>query len=78
MIVALAALAVVGLEAAIFAGLIRSLIRQHARERDAITDKLLHLAGRTWRPPPALSPLPADELTDEDELFDDVDQGVPV
>jgi len=36
-----------------FASLMRSLIRQHARERDLLTNQLLHAVGRTWSPPPA-------------------------
>jgi hypothetical protein len=39
-----------------FAGLVRSMIRQQARERELILDKLMHLAGRTWTPPPAAEP----------------------
>ena len=49
--VALVALAMV------FAGLVRSMIRQQARERELILDKLMHLAGRTWTPPPAGEPV---------------------
>ena len=36
-----------------FTALTRSLVRSHARERDLLLDKLMHLAGRTWTPPPA-------------------------
>lgn len=36
-----------------FASLIRSLIRQHARERELLLNQIMHLAGRTWTPPPA-------------------------
>jgi len=36
-----------------FAGIVRSLIRQHARERDLLVNQILHLSGRTWTPPPA-------------------------
>ena len=49
--VALVALAMV------FAGLVRSMIRQQARERELLLDKLMHLAGRTWTPPPASEPI---------------------
>ena len=49
--VALVALAMV------FAGLVRSMIRQQARERELILDKLMHLAGRTWTPPPSEEPI---------------------
>jgi hypothetical protein len=40
----------------VFAGLVRSMVRQQARERELILDKLMHLAGRTWTPPPASEP----------------------
>ena len=43
----------------VFAGLVRSMIRQQARERELILDKLMHLAGRTWTPPPAAEEAPA-------------------
>lgn len=36
-----------------FAGLLRSMVRQQARERDMLLNKIMHLAGRTWEPPPA-------------------------
>lgn len=36
-----------------FASLMRSQIRQHARERDLLINQILHLSGRTWTPPPA-------------------------
>ena len=36
-----------------FAQVVRSLIREHARERNLMLNQLLHLAGRTWQPPPA-------------------------
>jgi hypothetical protein len=49
--VALVAALVVAL--ASFTSLVRSLIRQHARERDLLVNQILHLSGRTWTPPPA-------------------------
>lgn len=40
----------------------RALIRQQARERDLLLNKIMHLAGRTWEPPPAEKPWqPAEE-----------------
>jgi hypothetical protein len=56
-VAALEAVALVALTM-VFAGLVRSLIRQQARERDMLLDKLMHLAGRTWTPPPASEPEP--------------------
>lgn len=48
--------------ALIFAGLLRSVIRQAARERGLLLDQMMHLAGRTWTPPPALEPVAEPEL----------------
>lgn len=36
-----------------FAGIIRSLVRQQARERGLLVDQVCHLSGRSWSPPPA-------------------------
>jgi hypothetical protein len=51
--VALAAFATVCLASGCFAGVLRSLIRQHARERQLLLDQICHLSGKTWTPPPA-------------------------
>ena len=40
----------------VFAGLVRSMIRQQARERMLLLDQIMHLAGRTWTPPPSEEP----------------------
>ena len=45
-----------------FAGVLRGLTREHARERNLILNQLLHLAGRTWEPPPAQTAPPDDEF----------------
>jgi len=60
------ALALVAL-AVVFAGLVRSLLRQQARERDLLLNKVMFLAGRTWEPPPADLPI-AEEPLDYGEL----------
>jgi len=60
------ALAIVAL-AVVFAGLVRSLLRQQARERDLLLNQIMHLAGRTWEPPPAAEPV-AEEPLDYGEL----------
>lgn len=52
-VVALAALAVAAVTAGSSGAIIRSLIRQHGRERQLLIDQLCHLAGRAWTPPPA-------------------------
>lgn len=44
-----------------FAGVVRSLIRQHARERDLLINQLLHAAGNAWQPPPAAEKPARDE-----------------
>lgn len=57
------AVIVVGTEASIA---IRSLVRSHARERELLINQIMHLAGRTWTPPPAdtVPDFPPDEETD--------------
>lgn len=35
-----------------FAGVVRSLVRQHARERDLLINQLLHATGKPWQPAP--------------------------
>lgn len=47
----------------VFAGLVRSMVRQQARERAGLLDRIMHLAGRTWEPPPAEPPF---EITPEE------------
>lgn len=39
--------------------------RQHARERDLLTNQLMHLAGRTWTSPPADEPRTWQQAADE-------------
>lgn len=41
--------------------LLRSLVRQHARERDLMLNQIMHLADHTWSPPPAAEPKPKPE-----------------
>lgn len=36
-----------------YGGLILNLERRHGRRVDSMLDKVLHLSGRTWTPPPA-------------------------
>lgn len=65
--VAVCALIVAGVVAFSSAGLTRSLVRQHGRERDLMLDRIMHLAGRTWTPPPAEEWQP--EQPDEQERY---------
>jgi hypothetical protein len=51
--VALALAAALVAVVASFAGVVRSLIRQHARERDLLINQLLHATGNAWQPSPA-------------------------
>lgn len=44
---------------------VRSLIRSHSRERDALLNKIMHLAGKTWEPPPAQEPEPVSDPFEE-------------
>lgn len=48
-----------------WAGVVRGMLRQQARERGLLLDQMMHLAGRTWTPPPAAEP-PAE--TDDESL----------
>ena len=36
-----------------YAGIVRSIIRSSARERDLLLNQLLHAVDKTWQPPPA-------------------------
>jgi hypothetical protein len=66
--VALAEAAVLVVVVAVFASLLRSLIRQQARERGLLLDQMMHLAGRTWNDPPAAA-APTVSLTGFDDDF---------
>ena len=61
------ALIVTGLS---FAGVVRSLVRQQARERDLLLNQIMHLSGHTWTPPPAHDPRPAPEPRETERNFD--------
>jgi len=50
--VAVAALAVLALALYSAGALFRSMVRQQARERELLLNQIMHLAGRTWQPPP--------------------------
>lgn len=66
--VAALALVVLGLCVLAFAQVVRWLIREHARERNLMLNQIMHLAGRTWQPPPP--PTPPDLVDDELALVD--------
>lgn len=51
--VAAAILAVYLITVSVFARLMLAERRQAARERDLMLNQVMHLAGRTWQPPPA-------------------------
>lgn len=59
--VAIGALAVAALAVLTSASALRSLMRQHAREREALLARIMHLAGRTWERPPGEVHEPAEE-----------------
>jgi len=65
--VALAALAVLALAIYLCAAMVRGLVRQQARERELLLNQIMHLAGRTWQPPP--SPEPADAFEEDDTVI---------
>lgn len=51
-----AALAVAVLSLAVAGAVVQALraqVREHARERQLLTNQVLHLSGKTWQPPPA-------------------------
>jgi hypothetical protein len=52
--VTLSLVALLALETVAWTGALLNLERRHARQRDALIDKLMHLSGRTWTPPPAV------------------------
>ena len=61
--VAIAALVVLAFALYLSAALFRNLVRQQARERELLLNQIMHLAGRTWQPPPQLEPV---QLGEED------------
>ena len=65
-VVALALAAALILSVLGLSGVLRSLIRAHARERDLLINQILHVSGRTWQPPPADAPVAqaADDFED--------------
>ena len=61
--VAVAALLVLALAIYSAGSLFRGLVRQQARERELLLNQIMHLAGRTWQPPPVPDePYPLDEV----------------
>lgn len=54
MTITVVALLVYAVTVAGFLRYLRAITREHARERDLLTNKLLSLAGKPWVEPPAL------------------------
>jgi hypothetical protein len=52
--VTLAALVLVACTIYLSATILRGMVRQQARERELLLNQIMHLAGRTWQPPPEL------------------------
>lgn len=54
-----------------FSGILRSVLRSHARREDALIDRLLHTAGNPWTPAPADEFIPPahSPFDDEGELL---------
>ena len=67
----LAALAVLAVGLYTLGMLVRGLVRQQARERELLLNQIMHLAGRTWTPPPVPEPSP---LVDEELVLIDPTQ----
>ena len=55
--VALAEAALLLTTITVFAGLVRSQQRSHARREDLLLNQMLNLAGKPWQPAPATSEL---------------------
>jgi hypothetical protein len=72
--VALAALAVLALALYLSAALFRGLVRQQARERELLLNQIMHLAGRTWQPPPEPPLQAAGPAGEEDTVMLDPSQ----
>jgi hypothetical protein len=66
--VAIAALVVLAFALYLSAALFRNLVRQQARERELLLNQIMHLAGRTWQPPPQLELV---QLGEEDVTMSD-------
>lgn len=67
--VALAEAALLLTVVAVFAGLVRSLTRTHARREDLLLNQMCNLAGKPWQPSPAAESLDAWRLKlDEERL----------
>lgn len=49
-----------------YSSLFRSLIRQQARERETLTNQIMHLSGRTWQEPPSTPVFEAEDDPDVD------------
>lgn len=60
--VALLLAASLGTTVVVGSQLLRAMQRQHARERDILTNQLLHAVGKPWQP------APADERTTEPDI----------
>lgn len=68
LVVALALVVALVVVSLAFAGVVRSLIRQHARREDLLVNQVCALSGRPWQPAPASErherPEPVEELVD--------------
>ena len=75
------ALIVLAVSTVVFASIVRSLIRQAARERDLLLNQLMHLAGRTWQEPPAqvqTAPALMEEDTEPGRFWASPEQAVSI
>jgi hypothetical protein len=67
--VAVTALVVLAFALYLCAALFRGLVRQQARERELLLNQIMHLAGRTWQPPPEPQPATAAMAGEQDTLI---------
>ena len=65
--VAISALVVLAFAIYMAGALVRGMVRQQARERELLLNQIMHLAGRTWQPPP--SPEPAVAFEEDDTVI---------
>lgn len=70
-VVCFALVALVASVTVTFAGLFRSQSRAAARREDLLVNQLMHLADRTWTPPPAWEPETARPVGGNGEIADD-------
>lgn len=57
---------------------LRSQARQHARQVDMLLDRVMHLTGQTWTPPPAGEKPPATQVEPVRRHYTQTPEQLPV